>query len=188
MEKYFLNSKISQYGIKHGRVDYAALASTFQCIRCDNSEIYDAIDGWELINGKNYYYCEGDKEYSVEERDERVNEIQKDIIYLNNRKHTYEYMLIGCDSPYRAARLEKLIKVIEKRIVEYKDVISKLGEKEENTVFYYCIIDKKGAEILSEYTDEIVYYNQKLNVYIWGITCYGTEWDYVLTSIEIDAA
>lgn len=62
---------------------------------------------------------------------------------------------------------------------------------DEETDYYYdiyqCyIIDEAGYRILSELTDEIVYYNDFLDMYVWGITHFGTSWDYVLTDIKID--
>jgi hypothetical protein len=53
-------------------------------------------------------------------------------------------------------------------------------------IFQYYIIDERGAEILAELTDEIVYYIEELGLYIWGVTHYGTSWDYVLTDIKIE--
>lgn len=53
-------------------------------------------------------------------------------------------------------------------------------------IFQYYIISESGYEILSDYTNEIVYYNEELDMYVWGITHYGTSWDYVLTDIEIE--
>ena len=53
-------------------------------------------------------------------------------------------------------------------------------------VFQYYIIDNTGAGILSDYTEELIYYNEKLDVYLWGITHWGTSWDYVLTDIQIE--
>lgn len=53
-------------------------------------------------------------------------------------------------------------------------------------IFQYYIIDNWGVEILSNYTDEIIFYNEKLDVYLWGITHWGTGWDYVLTDIKIE--
>lgn len=52
-------------------------------------------------------------------------------------------------------------------------------------VFQYYIISEAGAEILKEWTDEIVWYNEELDLYVWGVTHYGTSWDYVLTDIKI---
>jgi hypothetical protein len=53
-------------------------------------------------------------------------------------------------------------------------------------IFQYYIISQNGAEILQRLTDEIVYYIEPIDLYIWGATHYGTSWDYVLTDIEID--
>lgn len=53
-------------------------------------------------------------------------------------------------------------------------------------IYQYYIIDANGAEILQDYTDEIVYYIESLDMYIWGVTHYGTSWDYVLTDIKIE--
>lgn len=52
-------------------------------------------------------------------------------------------------------------------------------------VYQYYIIDYSGARFLSERTDEIVYYNEELDMYLWGITHFGTSWDYVLTDIKL---
>lgn len=55
-------------------------------------------------------------------------------------------------------------------------------------VFQYYIISDAGAEILKDYTDEIIYYNSNLDMYVWGVTHYGTSWNYVLTDIKLDLA
>lgn len=47
------------------------------------------------------------------------------------------------------------------------------------------IISEYGYEFLRDYTDEVVFYNEKLDVYIWAIDHYGTSWDYVLTDIKL---
>ena len=49
-------------------------------------------------------------------------------------------------------------------------------------VYQVYIVSAAGAEILQE-VGEIVYYNDALNMYCWGVTHWGTSWDYVLTSI-----
>lgn len=53
-------------------------------------------------------------------------------------------------------------------------------------VFQWYIISESGADILREYTDELIYYNDDLNLYVWGVTHFGTGWDCVLTDIKID--
>lgn len=48
-------------------------------------------------------------------------------------------------------------------------------------------INEQIEELESEQDiNEIVYYNETLDMYLWGVTHYGTSWDYVLTSIKID--
>lgn len=52
-------------------------------------------------------------------------------------------------------------------------------------IFQWYVITEKGAELLSKWTDEFVYYNDELYMYLWGVTHFGTSWDYVLTDIKI---
>ena len=53
-------------------------------------------------------------------------------------------------------------------------------------VYQYYIITYYGAKFLEDYTDEIVYYHEELDMYLWGITHFGTSWDYVLTDIKLE--
>lgn len=53
-------------------------------------------------------------------------------------------------------------------------------------VFQWYIVSDSGARILEECTNEILYYNEELDMYLWGVTHFGTSWDYVLTDIEIN--
>ena len=60
-------------------------------------------------------------------------------------------------------------------------------ETEEYTeIFQYFIISDNGANILKEWTNEIVFYNEELDMYVWGVTHWGTSWDYVLTDIKLN--
>lgn len=52
-------------------------------------------------------------------------------------------------------------------------------------VYQYYIISDSGASFLRDYTDELVFYNEQLDLYLWGITHFGTSWDYVLTNIKL---
>lgn len=52
----------------------------------------------------------------------------------------------------------------------------------EPEIFQFYIVDDNGAEILQE-INENVFYNSALDVYLWGVTHWGTSWDYVLTDI-----
>ena len=52
-------------------------------------------------------------------------------------------------------------------------------------IYQWYIVSDNGASILQE-AGEIVYYNEALDMYLWGVTHYGTAWSYVLTNIKID--
>lgn len=68
------------------------------------------------------------------------------------------------------------------------EVVNGCEENEEGwyEVYQYYIITEFGAVLLKEYTDEIVYYHDELDMYIWGITHFGTSWDCVLTDVRLD--
>ena len=72
-------------------------------------------------------------------------------------------------------------------ISELENEIDDLKNSERySEIFQYFIISEQGASILEEYTNEIVYYNEALDLYVWGVTHYGTSWDYVLTDIPCE--
>ena len=72
--------------------------------------------------------------------------------------------------------------VIRAETMEDWEIIS--GEFKE-MVFQDYIISEYGYKLLSELTDELVFYNEKLDIFVWAITHFGTSWDYVLTDVEI---
>lgn len=100
-------AEVSEYGLKKGYLDYAALADIVG-YRVMNNNVRDLICGWELVSGE----VEGE-------------------------------------------------------------------------IFQNYIITDWGYKFLSEHTDEAVFYNEELDMYIWGIQHWGTSWDYVLTDIKL---
>lgn len=48
------------------------------------------------------------------------------------------------------------------------------------------IISRYGYEVLKEYTDELVFYNETLHVYIWAVSHWGTAWAYELTNVRLE--
>ena len=69
---------------------------------------------------------------------------------------------------------------------EINEQIEELENEQDDDpeVFQWFIISDWGARLLQE-INEIVYYNETLDMYLWGVTHYGTSWDYVLTNIKI---
>lgn len=71
------------------------------------------------------------------------------------------------------------IEGLKKQLEELEDLASS-----EDEVYQWYIISDNGASILKDWTNEIVYYNDELDLYLWGVTHYGTSWGYVLTDIK----
>lgn len=73
--------------------------------------------------------------------------------------------------------------------IGYWDIVSgsDYDEEYENYVdiFQYYIVSDNAVSILTE-ANEIVYYNEELDMYVWGVTHWGTSWDYVLTDIKVE--
>lgn len=159
---YFYGNKISDYGLKHGRVDYRTLAKAFDGVL--NNEIMQKtweIGYWEQESG----FVDNSEE--VEELEERLEELEA---------HLYE-----CDET-EDGRNE--YNIVAEEIAEIEEQIEELKEEADmDEIFQYFIVDDNGARILKE-INEIVFYNEELDMYVWGVTHYGTSWDYVLTDIK----
>lgn len=53
-------------------------------------------------------------------------------------------------------------------------------------IFQEYIVPGWAVDEIFTDTNEIVFYCEQLDLYIWGVTHYGTAWDYVLTDIKIN--
>lgn len=69
--------------------------------------------------------------------------------------------------------------------IGYWEQVSGTVNNSNEEVFQWYIVDDWGARLLQD-INQIVYYNKKLDMYLWGVAHYGTSWDYVLTDIAID--
>ena len=163
MKNMFLGNEVSAYGLANGYVDYATLAKSFNAVLSNGvmeSLINSGYD-FELVNGSEVYYMDSnEKEYTEEERDEVVEDLE--------------------------LRLEDEDLSDEER-EEIESDLDCLNEEHyrESEVFQTYHISSSGANILEEYTDELVWYCEELDMYFWGVTHYGTSWDYVLTDIKL---
>ena len=93
----------------------------------------------------------------------------------------YEYN----GNEYSYTELEELQEECDEESEEYEAISEALDNPYYHDIFQYFIVSDNGAEILQE-AGEIVYYNEVLDMYVWGVTHYGTSWDYVLTNIKIE--
>lgn len=73
---------------------------------------------------------------------------------------------------------------LREKIAELEEEIEELEREEDEApeIFQWYIVSYSGARLLEE-INEIVYYCDELGMYVWGVTHYGTSWDYVLTDI-----
>lgn len=154
---HFFGNEISKYGQENHRVDYRTLAKAFDAVLNNNIVSATGWENWETVNGYNEYAEDSDgNEYSYSEAHDRIEELREEQEELDEDSERY-------------AEIEEDIRCLED--IRYSEI------------FQYYIISDNGAEILKEYTDEIVMYNTELDMYVWGVTHCGTSWDYVLTDI-----
>lgn len=144
----FFGNPISEYGLKHNRVDYAAFAKTFDAVL--NNEIIEVANKhdmfFEPVNGRYDYNDE------IEELVEQLEELDPD-------SEEYE--------------------AIEEQIEELENWV-------EPDIFQWYIIDEHGVNMIKNFApDEPLYYCEELDMYLWGVTHYGTSWSYVLTDIHL---
>lgn len=97
------------------------------------------------------------------------------------------------DNSEEIEELEEQIEDLEEDSEEYKNIqeqIEELKEEQEQSydqdIFQYFIVSNHGAEMIKQYTDDPLFYNETLDMYVWGITHFGTSWGYVLTDVKLN--
>ena len=166
--KYFYGNEISEYGQENGYVDYRTLAKAFDAVL--NNDIIPRtmeIGYWEQESGM------VDHTEEIEKLQEEIDNIMYDISETIDADESFE------DSETHLAMVSKM--------EELQTEIEELEEEQENSynaeIYQYYIVSDNGAEILKE-INVIVFYNEDLDMYVWGVAHYGTFWDYVLTDIK----
>ncbi len=164
--KYFYGNEISEYGQENGYVDYGTLAKAFDAVL--NNDIIQKtyeIGYWEQESG----FVDHTEE--IEELQEEIDSIMYDISETIDTDESFE------DSEEHLAMVSKM--------EELQAKIEELEEEQGYTdeIYQYYIVSDNGAEILKE-INEIVFYNEALDMYVWGVTHWGTAWSYVLTDIK----
>ena len=121
---------------------------------------------------------------------------EKSITLYDGKAYGHEVSKYGLEKGYLDyLTLSKIVGdcILNNDILEhagYENWILENGEEEDEDGYYlevyqYYIITDRGARFLEEYTDELVYYHEGLDMYLWGITHFGTNWDYVTTDIKL---
>lgn len=164
---YFCGNKVSEYGLKYGRVDYATLAKAFDAVLCnDITKLF-----YNTIGGE---YVEPEQVNGFIDNTDEIDALQEQMDEILDE--------------YRETDDEQRERVLQEQMDEIQSKIDALQEEMDNPpeIFQYFIISDAGAGLLQSCTDEILYYLPALDIYVWGVTHYGTSWDYVLTDIIIE--
>lgn len=165
--KHFYGVEITPGEIENGYINYRTLAKTFDAVLCnDITKLF-----YSTINGE---YTEPEQINGYIDNSEEIEELKEQVEFLKN-----------CIS--EAGNLEE-DEEIEEQIEELEEQIEELEQQQEEQceIFQYFIIDNNGVDILSNCTNEIIYYLPTLDIYIWGVTHWGTPWNGVNTDIKIE--
>lgn len=178
---YFYGHEISQYGQENGHVDYRTLAESINHVMCNDfmSTTCD-IGYWEQIHGR------VDNSDEIDEIQEQIDDTQEQLDgiqeYLDELEE-FDELTEAQHKEYK--RLEIVRDEYQNELDELEEKRDELEDEQdrEPDIFQWYITDYSGAEILGG-AGEIVYYNETLDLYLWGVTHWGTSWDYVLTGIR----
>ena len=162
---WFCGNEASDYAKENGFLDYATLAKAFDAVL--NNDIMSITDS----NGIGYWNQENgiiDNSDEIEELENKISDTEEKMEELDEKSNDY--------------------KVLESEIDEMQSRIDELQNQQDYPpeVFQWYIVDGNGADIIKEYTDDPLYYNEALDMYLWGVTHYGTSWDYVLTDVKLN--
>lgn len=170
----WMGEEVSEYGLQHGRIDYRCLAHVVgDMVLCnDITKLF-----YSDINGE---YNEPEQENGYIDNSEMIEFKQDQIEELENTLAE----LLEIDPDERSTEELSHILYLQSEIETIQDQIEELEREPE--IYQYYIVSGSGADFLKRYTDEIIYYVPVLDIYVWGITHWGTGWDYVLTNIKIE--
>lgn len=162
----FCGNEASDYAKENGYLDYATFAKAFDAVM--NNSIMEntcEIGYWEQENGII------DNSEEIEALKEEITDIENRLEFLTDEEIEETQML-------------------QEEIDSIQDQIEELDEEQERSynqeIFQYYIVSDQGAEMIKQYTEDPLFYNETLDMYVWGITHYGTAWSYVLTDVKLN--
>ena len=162
----FWGNEANDYAKEQGYLDYATFAKAFDAV-LNNSIMENTceVGFWEQENGII------DNSDEVEALKEEITDIENRLEFLTDEEIEETQML-------------------QEEIDSIQDQIEELDEEQERSynqeIFQYYIVSDQGAEMIKQYTEDPLFYNETLDMYVWGITHYGTAWGYVLTDVKLN--
>lgn len=162
----FCGNEASDYAKEQGYLDYATFAKAFDAVMNNNiMENTCEVGFWEQENG----IIDNSKE--VEALKEEITDIENRLEFLTDEEIEETQML------------QEEIDSIQEQIEELDE---EQGRSYNQEIFQYYIVSDQGAEMIKQYTEDPLFYNETLDMYVWGITHYGTAWGYVLTDVKLN--
>ena len=173
---YFYGNEVSDFGVKNGRVDFRCFAKAFDAVLNNNIMSATADVGyWEPVSGSEEYYEDhAGTVYNYDEAQERIEELEAERDALQEKLDALEELDDDMNAEY--------VSELQKKIDELEEDIDWLNDAHYDEVFQWFIVSDNAVSLLEE-ANQIVYYNEALDMYLWGVTHWGTSWDYVLTCI-----
>lgn len=162
----FCGNEASDYAKEQGYLDYATFAKAFDAVMNNNiMENTCEVGFWEQENG-------------IIDNSEEVDALKEEITDIENRLE-----FLTDEEIEEAQMLQEEIGSIQEQIEELEEEQERLYNQE---IFQYYIVSDQGAEMIKQYTEDPLFYNETLDMYVWGITHYGTAWSYVLTDVKLN--
>lgn len=162
----FCGNEASDYAKEQGYLDYATFAKAFDAVMNNNiMENTCEVGFWEQENG-------------IIDNSEEVDALKEEITDIENR---LEFLT---DEEIEEAQM------LQEEIGSIQEQIEELKEEQEQSynqdIFQYFIVSDQGAEMIKQYTEDPLFYNETLDMYVLGITHYGTAWSHVLTDVKLN--
>lgn len=161
----FYGNEASDYAKENGYLDYDTFAKAFDAVM--NNDIMQKtceIGCWEQENG-------------FIDNSEEIADLEEKLSDLND-----ELLILDDEETEEINRINSEIEKVQERIEALREEEDSYNQE----IYQYFIVSNSGAEIIKQYTDDPLFYNEELDMYVWGITHFGTSWDYVLTDIKLN--
>lgn len=162
----FCGNEASDYAKEQGYLDYATFAKAFDAVM--NNSIMEntcEIGFWEQENG-------------IIDNSEEVEALKEEITDIENRLE-----FLTDEEIEETQMLQEEIDSIQEQIEELDEEQARSYNQD---IFQYFIVSDQGAEMIEQYTNDPLFYNETLDMYVWGITHFGTSWSYVLTDVKLN--